>query len=38
MNVSGNTLSTYDERRVLAHVLDVPMDLGGDQDAPVKQH
>jgi hypothetical protein len=38
MNVSGNLLSTHDERGVSAHVVDVPMDVGADQDAPVKQH
>jgi hypothetical protein len=38
MNVSGNSLSTRDERGVPAHVEDVPMDVGGDLDAPVKLH
>jgi hypothetical protein len=37
MNVSGNSLSTHDERGVPAHVEVVPMDVCGELDLPVEQ-
>jgi hypothetical protein len=38
MNVSGNSPLIIGRERVPAYVVDVPMEVGGDQDAPVGQH